>query len=575
MQINSNKNSASKSVVSKVTFLSLGFCTLAISSGCRDRVYSAGSDVSAAFVSNAARGRVTVPYTSPAGVREQCIAVKHFPGVEYDDDDLGDENELCKLDFYKIPGASGEATPVALCPKMSSTFPGVEIYELDGQDKTKYETALCKGQDNRPTSRIAKFKQSVSCCYTGSVLAYYHISRILGGALNVPVAVIRTMDVSQHAAIAKRGAAWSSSLNQKLWNQVLGYDTAISKRDNYFSADSKTVFGAMSMNPKGEERYAEINQNSADPATARLNFLAKPQVQRVFQSGSVGTVAPRDLPGSAQILQQMKDISDLVVVDHIMQQQDRFGNIHYQNYYYYLNPNGKIEKKRVKQQPNGAMDPKPTPDAVLVKRMLLKDNDCGSRAGNPKAFTLDEVKKLRHMNPRTYKGIRYLAQTWRAGVAKPFFQSESLLNTPDVLAHEGLEDFGARLLRVADVLYTNCKSGTLMLDLDLGDHIKGLNSPELVAKKCEDVLSPTPSIAQPAQFIAKGCKVQSPDGATDVRKEAIVNGAIYMSLNNGASVRAVAENGGWYSVEYRLNQMDHGLRFGKPAWIQKSHLACP
>ena len=493
-------------------------------------------------------------------------------------------------------GSADTGEAVAICPKMSSTFPGVEVYKLGNNDKTKYETQLCKDQGNRPTSRIAKFKQSVSCAYTGSILSYYHLSRILGDALNVPTAVIRTMDVSQHAKVAKRGSEWSSDLNQKLWQQVLGYDSNVRPRANYFSADGRTVFGALSMNPKGEERYVEINQNFADPTTSRLKFLERAQVQRIFNQAGVGSLAQRTLASAAPVLQQMRDISDLIVVDHIMQQQDRFGNIHYQDYYYYQDASGNIDRKRISRSGDAITTPKPTPDAVIVKRMLLKDNDCGSRAGNPKAFSLDDVKRIRHMSPRTYRGIRFLAQAWRNGTAKTFFQTEALLNTPDALESTGIDDFGRRLLNVADTLYANCKAGNLLLDLSIEDHLKGLNLPEQVKQRCEEIHTPdgnnenknpqpvpTAPVPQPTVvnqtptpvtpvFSPRGCTVTSNDGAANVRKSP--NGDIYMVLNNGASVRAVGEDGSWYSVEYRLNQLDHGGKFGRPAWIFKTLLNC-
>lgn len=559
-------------------------CALAaLAVSCKDRSFHDDANLQDAYLTTTARGRKTVTYRSPAGVTEQCVATKHFPGVKYDKDDEKDEDKLCNLNFYKAPAAADAGEAVALCPKMSSTFPGVEVYELDGRDKGTYESRDCRNQDNRPTDRLAKFKQSVSCCYTGSILAYYHLSRIFGDAVNVPTAVIRTMDVAQHKTIADRGASWSSDLNQQLWSQVRGYDANPRRRDNYFTSDLKAVFGAMSVNPKGEERYAEINQNAADPATARRNFLAKPQVQRVFTAQGVGAMAQRNLASAAPIIQQMRDISDLILMDYLMQQQDRFGNIHYTEYYYYLDANGDVDKVKIKRNGNTITTPKPTPDAVAVKRMLLKDNDCGSRSGNPKAFTLDEVKRMRHLSLRTYKGLRYLAQQWRAGTAKPFFETEALLNTPDALDNEGIDGFGNRLLAAADALYNSCKAGNLLLDLSIEDHLKSQNMPDMVKQKCEEILTPdgdtdtpTAPVATPTPtFTPKSCKVASPtDHRATVRKTPDSNGEQYMVLNDGAVVTAVAQSGNWYSVEYRLNQMDHGARHGRPAWIHSSLLQC-
>ena len=157
------------------------------------------SETNALF--SAVNGREIVRYGN-----EICKKTKSYPGIKYDKDDPDNENELCSINFYKNTADDGKpGVAAALCPKMSSTFPGVEIYELENRDKAKYEENDCRSQDNRPTKRIAKFKQSVSCAYTGSILGYYHLSRILGGSGLVPTSVVRTMGTDLHTKFAKKG----------------------------------------------------------------------------------------------------------------------------------------------------------------------------------------------------------------------------------------------------------------------------------------------------------------------------------------------------------------------------------
>ncbi len=454
------------------------------------------SQLEANFQLQTPRGRETKFFTSPSGQKEICVLPKPFPGVKYDDGDSSGEEELCAADFYKVPGDNRLGTAVALCPKMSSTFPGVELYDLNKLDKAKYETSLCKNQDNRPTDRIAKFKQSVSCSYSGSILGYYHLSRILGGAGMVPNAVVRTMDRRAHLKIAERGAAWSTGLNATLWNQVKNMDSTSNFNDNYTTADNTQIFGALSDNPSNEVRYAEINANSQDGGVAKARFLQTAPVKNVTNPASAAKIVARDFAKAAPVLQQMRDMGELILMDYIFQQQDRFGNIHSKFYWFWLNEAGKIERDKIKldDSERPILSNKPNPNAVVVKKLLLKDNDCGSRAGNPKAFTISELSLVRHMHPRTYKGIRYLAKQWQAGIAKPYFEREALLNTPDALGREGIAEFGKRVIAASDQLTANCKNGKLLLDLDITSHIK--NSP---AASCDSILEAqdSPNVEEP------------------------------------------------------------------------------
>ena len=69
-----------------------------------------------------------VKFSVPDGIAEICVMPKHFPGADYTKGDLKDEKELCSYDFRAIN--------YALCPKVSSTNPGLEVFNLpDGVEK--------------------------------------------------------------------------------------------------------------------------------------------------------------------------------------------------------------------------------------------------------------------------------------------------------------------------------------------------------------------------------------------------------------------------------------------------------
>lgn len=504
------------------------------------RFEDSGNETQANFVPTDMRGKETTTYKSPNGVTERCIISRNFPGVDYDKDDPKDEERLCNLDFYKTKQDAQPPEAVALCPKMSSTFPGIEVYELGTSDKKTYEEQLCRNQNNRPTKRIAKYKQSISCSYTGSILGYYHLSRILGGAANVPTAVIRTMDRKMHAPIADRGARWSTGLNQQLWNQVKRLDATSDFAANYMTPDKTQVFGALSDNPSNEVRYAEVNANSSDPAAAKARFLATPAVTRLLNAAAAASFVPRDFAKAAPVLQQMRDMGDLILMDYLFQQQDRFGNIHNKFYWYWLDAEGRLQRRSIKLGSNDEPDrsSKPDPGAVEVKRLLLKDNDCGSRAGHPKAFTAADLGRVRHMHPRTYRGIRYLAQQWSSGEGRRFFEQEALLNTPDVFGNEGIADFGRRIVAASDLLTKNCKAGTLRLDLDIRDHVKGTAAPS-----CDISLATTedaPPRPSPAPFVPTPVSIKV-TATTIIKKEPVSGGGAAPKCNLQPGDVVVAE----------------------------------
>jgi len=103
---------------------------------------------------------------------------------------------------------------------------------------------------------------------------------------------------------------------------------------------------------------------------------------------------------------QLRDASALIVIDTPMNQQDRFGNVHCQNTYYYRdtadpNPDGSPKLKSSR---------KLTPDqvahlgAVQVKTLLLKDNACGVSKTNV-ARQAGLIDRVAHIDPDTYRRV--------------------------------------------------------------------------------------------------------------------------------------------------------------------------
>src|SRR5258708_38098149 len=142
--------------------------------------------------------------------RDQCFVLDRFPansGAKYKSKDSDQEQKLCTIDFRQ--------KNIGLCPKTWSTSPGTIVYDI-GQSKYAdkpdlFETEYCPAQRKLKgkvagVQKLASYKQSIngqfnqrtSASYAQASPLYYHFSRYLNATVDIPVAVIRTMDVQDH-----------------------------------------------------------------------------------------------------------------------------------------------------------------------------------------------------------------------------------------------------------------------------------------------------------------------------------------------------------------------------------------
>jgi len=141
---------------------------------------------------------------------EFCILPDEIPvgGASYSSKDHKRINKLCSYDMSitKEQEESGNRKAVAICPKLFSTFPAVELFKIpDGLTKQEFESNNCNREIGGKTKgkKYAKYKYSMSCSKTPSILGYFHVSRSLGRKF-VPPAVLRSMDLMAHLEIAKK-----------------------------------------------------------------------------------------------------------------------------------------------------------------------------------------------------------------------------------------------------------------------------------------------------------------------------------------------------------------------------------
>jgi hypothetical protein len=434
-----------------------------------------GDLADAALNTSTPRGQKTVSIPVSGKKPEVCVVPKHFPNGDYSDKDANTEAELCGYDT---------GTNTAVCPKENSTNPGLDFFSVpQGATTASVAAARCKTADAK---KVAKYKLSTSCSYTPSILGYYHLSRILGGAADVPPSVLRTYDLQQHIALAKIGLAQTppASLIHQTWASLMAQLTAganASRRDLLLTDDFTQSYGALSENPTKEALYKEFFNGGANPATRAANFRDhNPTVQLLARPADVSSFVPRTFNAqNVQTMVQMKDASEMIIMDTLMNQQDRFGNEHYLETYFYLDSTGGSPKLKSKK--------KLTPDevtqlgAVQVKTLLLKDNDCGVVKTNV-AKQAGLANKIAHIDPDTYHRLLQLDAVADSADTKAFFQQELVFTNADYASvRQNLKD-------LATNLHQACTQGKLKLDLDLNAHFSGAPLP---TQNC-DASSPNP-----------------------------------------------------------------------------------
>lgn len=420
------------------------------------------------------RGDKNVYFTSPNGVEEVCVIPKHYPEGSYKKKDLKKEEELCSYSFYPLTDqdrADGKELSY-LEPKLNSTNPGVNIMQ----------SVIDKKTQKLEEKKIGKYKNSTSCSYTPSILSYYHISRILGGIARVPPSVLRTMNIETHKKIAAEGVAKTKAtdLIHQTWTSLQSFlKPGSSRKDLLMTDDGLQSYGAFIVNPKHEAPYKELF-TSAKPVTGKeMNMLraeAFREANDVFKN--LKNQSPLEMRISStwnvdnvQKLLAMRDASEFILLDHILDQQDRFGNIAFQTRVAYIEKDDKeagelnlewandmeeFNEEKAKGQVITTKEP------LMIKSMILKDNDCGvSKTNVVKAAGL--LKQVAHMQPKTYKKLVEFSRTIEANAT--FFTSNLFFTAND------FKELVVNVKDAAQILQKNCQSGDLRLDLDLETYL--------------------------------------------------------------------------------------------------------
>jgi len=239
------------------------------------------------------------------------------------------------------------------------------------------------------------------------------------------------MDVAAHKPLADLGKDKAiGSNNRQQWTELRALDDAHSSPTLY-TQDGKQLYGALQTNPSGEQQYPHLSQLAgaqAFAASSEFGKVANPNPLKLNYKDASGNLN-RD---AVQQIVQIKDLSDMVLMDLIMSQADRFsGNMHSQKVYVWIE-DGVLRRETKKSNPAKAAEQLKAipPEAVLVDRMIMKDNDAGLISGNSaKASHL--LEKVSHMDPQTYNRLLDLQKELQKPEVAQWYQTELLFTPAD------------------------------------------------------------------------------------------------------------------------------------------------
>lgn len=438
----------------------------------------------AALASSEVQGETRI-HRGPTGEPERCVMLARMPGGRYLPEQEAQERALCAMDFH--------AGTHALCPKLFSTSPGTLVYELAGGPyagrMAAFEREVC------PSSRIDRraaphgavsFKMSVntretSATFSNASFIYYHFARYFDAAVHVPPAVMRTIGRAEHLArVAQPGLTLSAgkpalAMLHAGWTAVVGAardPASYSPADELLTADRRQFYGVL-LHPEGRCYGEEINgsrrsgwgdgQSRDFQQTAPFVALAadRPLAEAIRHGLATGHAAGQ-IPAAGRELQMvwwMRELVDITLLDHILGQQDRIGNIDYLTHWVWVQ-DGQVRQRRA----DGAQPP---PDIAafgptLLKRTELGDNDAAVRISYAN-FTqrTGMLDRLRRYPRETYAKLVALARDFEAlGPLHAHVRTSYGLSEPE------FRRVAANVRSAAEILQGHCRGGRLRFDLD-------------------------------------------------------------------------------------------------------------
>lgn len=476
---------------------------MALFNGPRGRiaVFLAGILAAPTVTALEVRGAVT-EHRSADGLVERCVRIDAFPGAVYSDRDRETEADYCALDFERL----------ALCPKLWSTSPGTIVFELAADDPATiagFENAHCgrghqardHAEDKPATFKISVNGQKTSATYAPSSWVYYHLSRYFQTHAYVPPAVYRSMSLARHhervvqpaltlvkgrhARMLAEGWAHLEALES---GALTGHAATEALTDG-----GRQVFGVLIDN-KGDRYGPEVNgtresgwgsgQNEDFQQTAPFLALRNPApvpeavrtaIDQARRNPRMAKALPADTPVE-QVYAWMQAVLEITLLDDLLRQQDRIGNIDYRWRWYWLEDGVLRDRAAHSDKRPKSLEGR---TAWRLRQTAINDNDAGVRAGYANfADRTGMLEELAHYDPRLYRRLGELASDLAArGAAWTWLREAAGLGEREA---QGIAD---RAGAAFELLQAQCRAGTLALDFDLAALLAGQPAPD--AAGCE------------------------------------------------------------------------------------------
>jgi hypothetical protein len=418
---------------------------------------------------------------------EQCVRITAFPLAIYSEQDLDQEKFYCELDFSQL----------ALCPKIWSTSPGTILYKIDkdayGDDYRRFEQQHCAEGFHAGEAALtepAMYKVSINARDTSATFApaswvYYHMSRYFQTGVQVPVAVYRSMGAKIHNErvtkpaldiVAGRHGLGMLTAGWRLLDAIETGQSTGAQANAVLTDNGQQIFGVL-LNIKGDRYGPEINgtresgwgsgQNNDFQQTAPFIALrselpvaeaASAAIHEARRNPKMAKALPADIP-LEQVVFWMQDILEITLLDFILGQQDRIGNIDF-NWRWYWVEDGTLHSSPAqgKEPPGAIAAHKP----LRLKQSALNDNDAGVRSGYADfAAKTHMLENLRHYNTGLYQRLGRLAADFKASGAAYQWLTESA-----GLSSKEAETIIRRTGEAFSLLQADCQRGRLQLDLE-------------------------------------------------------------------------------------------------------------
>ncbi|MDZ4134659.1 MAG: hypothetical protein U1D06_03565, partial [Paracoccaceae bacterium] len=210
-----------------------------------------------------------------------------------------------------------------------------------------------------------------------------------------------------------------------------------------------------------ENRYAAFLQT---PVVLALNAdlpLPEAIAAGLQQGGREFTPEGRETQAitAVQMAFWMREMAEILMLDTILAQQDRPGNIDYREYFYWQK-DGKIQRKRVRDQVPGEGDI--PANAQILRRTQLNDNDASGRIEYDNHLArMMAIENLRHFDADLYERLQAMHADFQQ--QGPIYQ---WLRDSIGLEQSQSDMIVANTAHVALALKDSHDQGRLRLDLD-------------------------------------------------------------------------------------------------------------